>query len=67
MTIWESIQEYNTKTKDSMLVLVHWNKWAHVCGKISDNVTKEKWNIGYLATRHKNVGEGFWIWKIIFN
>lgn len=65
--IWEYINSYNSSNNDSMLVLVHWNRGAHVTGKISSKVKEEKGDIGYTASRDRNVWDGFWIWKVVFS
>ena len=65
--IGEYIDMYNSKNKDSMLVLVHGNIGAHVTGKISSKVKELKWDIGYSASRDRNVWDGFWIWKVVTN
>lgn len=67
MTIWETIQEYNSTHTGSMLVL-SWDKWwAKTCGKISREVTKARWDIWYTAHKNFYVWEGYWIWKVILN
>lgn len=67
MTIWETIQEYNSTHTGSMFVL-SWDKWwAKTCGKISREVTKARWDIWYTAHKNFYVWEGYWIWKVILN